>query len=174
MKKYTLLLWVFGILFFSCENLNTDLPSTNIEKYHISGGFLFPKDTTTVDIYNCLLSEDFLNNSERNLSTGSRYSITQNTVLNGTTVSNTHTRNIVKIKITYTEKSPEIHEYIMTLYFDDGKIDFYSDIPSNDRPKDQNGNFTNVLNCVFKYIWQRQTTNVWQNDKILGELVIKW
>jgi hypothetical protein len=72
MKKYTLLLYILGI-FFSCENLNTDLPFTNIEKYRVSGGFLFPKDTSTVDIYNCLSSEHFLNNFERQLLPGFQY-----------------------------------------------------------------------------------------------------
>jgi hypothetical protein len=167
MKKYTFFIWVLSILFFSCENLNTDLPLTDIEKYRISGGFSFPKDTTAVDIYNCLVSEGFLNNSEKNLLTSSLYTITQNAILNGINVSNTHTRNIAKIKITYTEKGNETHEYIITLYFDDGSIDFYSDITQVTSPETH-------LNCVYSYIWQRQTTNVWQNDKIFGELIIKW
>jgi hypothetical protein len=167
MKKYTLFIWIFGILVFSCENLNTDLPYTNIEKYRISGGFLFPKDTNTVDIYNCLLVEGFLNNSEKDLLTGSQYSIIQNAILNGVNVSNTHTRNIAKIKITYTEKESEIHEYILTLFFDDGSTDFYSNLSSQTNPETH-------LNCVFNYTWQRQTTNIWKNDKTLGELIIKW
>jgi hypothetical protein len=167
MKKYVFFIWIFSILFFSCENLNTDLPYTDIEKYRISGGFSFPKDTTAIDIYNCLLSEGFLNNSEKNLLTGSQYSIIQNAILNGVNVSNSRTRNITEIKITYTKTEPEIHEYILTLYFDDGSTDFYSNLTPQTKPETH-------LNCVYNYTWQRQTTNVWKNDKILGELIIKW
>uniref|UniRef100_UPI000A6D068A hypothetical protein n=1 Tax=Treponema endosymbiont of Eucomonympha sp. TaxID=1580831 RepID=UPI000A6D068A len=54
----------------------------------------------------------------------------------------TDTKEIQSAKITYSEYAPQIHEYTVIVRFTDD---------------------TEYRLC---YKWQRETTNVWQNDKI--------
>ena len=166
MGKFSLIIGLVFVL-SACEDLVMDLPNTNIGNYRYgSNEFKFPKGTATIDIYNCLMDVNFSNNSDRTVS-GSTYEITQEITLMGVKHTEQKKRNINKIKISYSETEPEIHEYILTLYFDDGSTDFYSNLTPQTKPETH-------LNCVYNYTWQRQTTNVWKNDKILGELIIKW
>ncbi|WP_041611227.1 hypothetical protein [Treponema primitia] len=164
MKKYGLIAFFFFSIILSCENLNTDLPNTDILKYQTPTGFEFPVNTETVDIYNCLISAGLNNNSENIITAGSKYEITQSAVLNGINTTDTKTRNIDKIQITYEESGPQIHEYGIILIFDDGSTDFYSYLPQAENKL--------TLHCHFYYKWQRQTTNVWKNDKTTGKLIL--
>ena len=167
MGKFSLIIGLVFVL-SACEDLVTDLPNTNIGNYRYgSNEFKFPKGTATIDIYNCLMDVNFLNNSDRTVS-GSTYEITQEIILMGVKHTEQKKRNINKIKISYTETEPQIHEYIITLYFDDGSTDFYNDIDQSGIPEKDKLHYY----CNLHFKWQRQTTNVWENDKILGELII--
>ncbi|AEF85353.1 putative lipoprotein [Treponema primitia ZAS-2] len=144
MKWLLALLPVLMIL--GCESLVTDLPKTDIPLYQISGGYKFPENTPTIDIYNCLVGHGL--NFGTEISATGTYAITRSSKLNGNLYTDTKTRNVLSVSIKHLELDPDINDHIAIFTFDDNS----------------------KLEIHFK--WQRQTTNVWQNDKIEGKLTI--
>jgi hypothetical protein len=144
MKRFFVLLPVLMII--GCENLTTDLPKTNVPLYQVPGGYKFSKNTPSVDIYNCLINRGI--NFDKETPITGTYAITQSATLNGKPYTDTKTRNVLSVSIKHIKLDPEINDHIVIFTF-------------NDNSK---------LEIHFK--WQRQTTNVWQNDKIEGELLI--
>jgi hypothetical protein len=144
------------ILFFcvslvcACEHLYTILPETDIDSYRTDSGFSFPPGTSALDIYNCLSSvenKDITVTPEGyscSLHVAGTLKHTVQATLNGVLQEppSTDTKDIQSVKLTYSEYAPQIHESAVIVHFKDN---------------------TEYRLC---YKWQRETTNVWQNDKI--------
>ncbi len=168
-RNIFILICLTCLLTLSCENLVTTLPETDISQYKTVTGFTFPAKTKIVDVYNCLTTIGITNNEVRD--------ITGNAVLRSSVILNdfheytdTQTRTVKRISVTYSEKEPEIHTYTITFYFD------YSGTLSSDFNYEKNktlpDNQKKMRNAEFIFKWQRQTTNMWQNDRIPYEITI--
>ncbi|WP_062328670.1 hypothetical protein [Treponema endosymbiont of Eucomonympha sp.] len=141
----SVILFCCGSLVWACEHLNTALPETDYTLYYVGGDkFIFRKDTPAIDIYNCLVYAGYPVNSSPQPATGT-FEHTEQATLNGKLLSDTVSKDIQFAKLTYSEYAPQIHEYAVICYFDDDAVP------------------TKYRLC---YKWQRETTNVWQNDKI--------
>lgn len=143
--KRCFLLGVIAIMaFVACENLVTDLPETDVTQY-ISGNVVtFPKGTKAIDIYNSIVS--LYNGNEYHDVQNASWKYIKTTTSNGLT--NQAWEPVVFSKIKHTHiKSDEINTHTVYLWTND----------------------SSVKEIVFK--WQRQTTNIWQNDIIDGDIV---
>jgi hypothetical protein len=147
MKKIAVCLVLFSLL-CSCENLVTDLPTTTIDQFidkPTSGTVTFPKDTKAIDIYNTVVS--LYSDNEWHSVTSASWKYIKTVNSNGLVNQSWEPVTFTKIRHTHTLTDPEINTHTVYLY-------------SND---------SNIKEIVFK--WQRQTTNVWQNDAIEGDVV---
>lgn len=151
MKKIILFIFSFFIYVFSGCNSSYDGDARNSIPYTDSSSFVstskisFPKNTDALHIYNCLL-EKF---GEGNHLVTAVYSRTETVTLNGTSYSNTITKNIVSIKI-YKERTPASNKFI---------VDFVTDT-------------SNILR--YFYQWQYHNTNAWNNNKTDGTIIISF
>jgi hypothetical protein len=144
MKRLFVLLSILALI--GCENLVTELPKTDVSLYQVSDGYKFPKNTPAIDIYNCLVSQGLDFGTE--IPVTGTYTITQSATLNGKVYTDKKTKDVSSVRLQYIKLEAEINEH--TVFF----------------TQDDNSK----LECRFK--WQRQTTNVWKNDKLEGELSI--
>jgi len=134
MKKIAvLLLLVLAVV--GCQKPITELPKTNIEKFKTSTGFSFPKGTTTLDIYNCLMSSNF---SE------GKNTITGNAVFELNNIKKSVDLKEVFISVT---TIGDVHSYTLTFIFTPVKI-----------------NDTTFNSKSFLYQWQYTTKNTWANE----------
>jgi hypothetical protein len=163
MKKIGLAisLVVLSALLCSCENLVTDLPTTDIDQFVDKpsvGTVTFPKGTKAIDIYNTVVSL-YPDNEWHDVTKGSWKYVKSTTIImtsDGPTTTEAYgSVSFSRIRYTHTSADPEIN--IHTIYLDST---YPTDYPF---PHD-----TNIKEIIFK--WQRQTTNIWQNDVVEGEL----
>ncbi|GHV91611.1 hypothetical protein AGMMS50268_21140 [Spirochaetia bacterium] len=156
-----LLILIIGI-FISCENLNTDLPETNVNTYISGNNVVFPKGTKAIDIYNTIVFL-FPNPDQYYSVTNGKFSYTRNPINNSTINESstglayiTESRTINGIKHIYTVHGPEINEHIVYFDLPASTITLTDTTTPTIMPAD--------ISIFFK--WQRQTTNIWQNDEI--------
>jgi hypothetical protein len=145
-KKIAICLVLFTLL-YSCENLVTDLPTTNTNQFidkPTQGMVTFPKGTKAIDIYNTVVAL-YPDNGWHDVTNGSRKYI-KTTYPNGLVNQSWESITFTKIKHVHTSTDPEINIHTVYLYSSD----------------------SDIKEIIFK--WQRQTTNVWQNDMIEGEI----
>lgn len=136
MKKIAvLLLLVLVLAGVGCQKPITELPKTNIEKFKTSTGFSFPRGTTTLDIYNCLMSSNF---SE------GKNTITGNAVFELNNIKKSVELKEVFISVTTIS---DVHSYTLTFMFTPVKI---NDVTFNSKS--------------FLYQWQYTTKNTWANE----------
>ncbi len=143
MKKLIVIL-VVAFSLISCENLVTDLPSTDTSKYINGNTVTFPKGTKAIDVYNTVVS--LYSDNEYHDVTGNWKYVKTVTDNDGLVTQTWESVSFTKIKHTHTMKEPEINTHTVYLYTDDA----------------------NIKEIVFQ--WQRQTTNVWQNDPMQGDI----
>jgi hypothetical protein len=144
MKRCFLLPVIAVMAFVACENLTTDLPETDVTQYISGNTVTFPKGTKAIDIYNSVTS--LYNDNDYHDVQNANWKYIKTTASNGLTNQTWESIGFSKIKHTYI-KSDEINTHTVYLWASD----------------------SNVKKLVFK--WQRQTTNIWQNDTIEGDIV---
>ncbi|GMO40119.1 MAG: hypothetical protein Pg6C_00840 [Treponemataceae bacterium] len=130
-----------------CDNLVTDLPATDTNQYIAGYVVTFPKDTKAIDIYNTVVSL-YNDNEWHTVTAGSwRYiKITESADIPPLISRTWDTVSFTKIKHTSASSDPEVHTHTVHLWTSDSEI----------------------KQIVFQ--WQRQTTNVWQNEAIEGDI----
>jgi hypothetical protein len=142
--KRLLLIAGIAFLLFSCQNLTTDLPKTDTNKYVNGNTVTFPKGTKSIDIYNTVVS--IFPENEYHEITGDWKYIKTDTGKDGLITQTWQSVSFTKIKHTHSIKSPEINTHTVFLYSSE----------------------TSIKEIVFE--WQRQTTNIWKNDAIEGDI----
>jgi hypothetical protein len=161
MKKIVVCLALFSLL-CSCENLVTDLPTTNTSQFISGTTVVFPKGTKAIDIYNTVVSL-CPDNEWYDVTNGSwKYVKSTTTTMTSKGPVTTESYGSVgfsRIKRIHTSTDPEVNTH--TIYLDSS---YPADYPFS--------HSTNIRDIVFK--WQRQTTNVWQNDAIEGEITFQF
>jgi len=128
MKK---LFFIPGIvcLLLACEELDTDLPETDINLYLTEeGAVTFPQGTRAADIYNTLVAI-FPDNEYHDVYNGEWQSV-----------------SFTKIRHARSQHESGVNTHKVYFYFSE----------------------ENIKELVYK--WQRQTSNVWRNDSIEGEI----
>jgi hypothetical protein len=155
MKKIAVCLILFFLL-CSCENLVTDLPMTTVGQFidkPTLGTVTFPKGTKAIDIYNTVASL-YSDNEWHDVTSASwKYVESTTTMMTSkgpVTTESYGSVNFSRIRYAHTSTDPEINIHTVYLSSDD----------------------SNTREIVFK--WQRQTTNVWQNDAIEGVIVFTY
>lgn len=144
MKRLFLALGIVS-MFMACENLTTDLPETDTSVYVTGNMVAFPKGTKAIDIYNTV-STIFPDNEYHDIANGEwKYIITEKDN-DGLITQTWQSTSFAKIKHTHTTHESGVNTHKVYLYFSD----------------------TNIKEIVFE--WQRQTTNVWKNDIIEGDI----
>jgi hypothetical protein len=159
-KKIAICLVLFTLL-YSCENLVTDLPTTNTNQFidkPKQGMITFPKGTKAIDIYNTVVAL-YPDNEWQDVTNGSWEYVKSTTTImtpDGPVTTEAYGNvSFSKIRHSHTSTDPEIN--IHTVYLDST---YPADYPFS--------HSTNTREIIFK--WQRQTTNIWQNDAIEGEI----
>jgi hypothetical protein len=144
MKKLVVVL-VVVLSVFSCENPVADLHSTDTSKYINGNTVTFPKGTRTVDIYNTIVSL-WTDNEYHDVTNGSWKYIETSTGNDGLITQTWKPVSFTKIKHTHTFHENDVNTHTVYLYSDD----------------------RNIREIVFQ--WQRQTTNIWKNEPIQGDI----
>jgi hypothetical protein len=160
MKKIAVCLILFFLL-CSCENLVTDLPTTDTNRFidKFTSTVTFPKGTKAIDIYNTVVS--LYPDNEWHGVTSASWKYVKSTTTTMTSKGPVTTENygyvsFSRIRYAHTSTDSEVNTH--TIYLDS--------IYPADYPFSHN---TNIREIVFK--WQRQITNIWQNDVIEGDIV---
>jgi hypothetical protein len=151
MKQYFSLLppVIFAVLLFAgCENLVTDLPETDVNQYISGNTVAFPKGTKAIDVYNTVAS--LYNDNEYHDVTNGNWKYIKTTNANGLINQTWESVIFTKIKHTHTNREAAINTHTVYLYSSD----------------------TSVKEIIFE--WQRQTTNVWKNDAIEGDITFNF
>ena len=144
MKKNVVLLGIVSLL-MACENLTTDLPETDTSIYVTGNMVTFPKGTKGIDIYNTV-STIFHDNEYHDIANGEwKYIITEKDN-DGFITQTWQSASFTKIKHTHSRHESGVNTHKVYLYFSEA----------------------NIREFVFE--WQRQTTNVWKNDILEGEI----
>jgi hypothetical protein len=138
---------IFVMAFAGCENLVTDLPQTDTTQYITGGTVTFPKGTRAVDVYNTVVY--LYPDNEYHTVTNGSWKYIKTTNANGLTNQTWESVAFTKIKHAHTTKAPDINTHAVYLYSSE----------------------TNIKVLVFE--WQRQTTNIWQNDAIQGDITFQ-
>jgi len=142
------LLFISSIAFLfinSCENLNTNLPETDTSIYISGNEVTFPRGTKAIDIYNTVST--IFNDYEYHDITNGEWQYIYTVVDTDGLISQTwQSVSFFKIKYTYSTYESDVNTHKVYFYASD----------------------TNIKLLVFE--WQRQTTNVWKNDVIDGEI----
>jgi len=133
------------LLFARCDNLTTDLPNTDTNMFITGNTVTFPKGTKAVDIYNTV-SSIYPDNEYHNITNGEWKYIQTNQDENGLITQAWQSVSFSKIKHTYSKHESGVNTYKVYLYTND----------------------TYIKEIVYE--WQRQTTNVWKNDIIEGDV----
>lgn len=151
MKKILALLFsVMCLCICSCDPDKGDdsdsLPPTDCSVFHKNNQLVFPEGTSALELYNCLVSEMGVGEHSIN----GIYTYTESAVLNGVNHSETVKKNINAVKIykSNTEASNLFH------------VDFITDDADTNKK------------LQFYYQWQHCNTNVWNNNKSDGEIII--
>jgi hypothetical protein len=171
MCKRSILVFAVVLGLASCKNLVTDLPKTDYNKY-ISGATVeFPKGTAAIDIYNTIV-QLYPNQNQYYSAAGNleytRIPINNKEIKgienptgidenpNGLLAATKESRSFDQIKHAHTSYAPEVNEHAV-----------YFSCPATTITL-TNGTKVPVLKAEVKIVfkWQRQTTNVWQNDEI--------
>jgi len=147
MRKFGVFVVILAVgLFLSCENLITALPETDTHSFVSDNNtVIFPRGTRAIDIYNTVVSV-FQGGEYHDVTDGGWQRIRTATV-NGLPVQEWETVAFNRIKHSHSVREPDVNTHTVYLYRDD----------------------TLTRRIVFQ--WQRQTTNVWQNEAIQGEIV---
>jgi len=145
MKKLIMFTIIFGFSIFSCENLITDLPTTETADYISGNNVTFPKGTKAIDIYNTVVQIFPENNKYYEITNGNWKHIKTITV-DGLPQQNWETVTFNKIRHTHSKHESGVNTHTVYLYMDD----------------------TLTKQIIFE--WQRQTTNVWKNEAIGGDI----
>jgi len=149
MKKAVFFTLIFWLLFFSCENLVTDLPSTKTADYISGDTVVFPRGTKAIDVYNTVVSI-FTAENEYHVITNGSWKRIKTTTVDGLPRQEWETVTFNKIKHTHSIREPEINTHTVYLYDND------------------------LLTKEVVFEWQRQTTNVWKNESIEGDITFKF
>jgi hypothetical protein len=145
MTKILASLLVFVILTFStCKNLVTDLPETDVTQYISGNAVVFPQGTKAIDAYNTIVS--LYDDNEYHNVTNSSWKYIKTTNVGGLTNQTWETVSFSKIKHTHTKSDSGVNTHTVHLWASD----------------------SSVKEIVFK--WQRQTTNIWENDIVEGDI----
>ena len=152
MKKILLLLFVAG-LFFGCKfnEVPDDIYSFPLVNYSFmknEAGFMIPENTTALQIFNCFYNEFGYGTFEIN----GIYSHTEVSTLNGNTYSDTINKNLIRLEVYNEINSNTPKEHISSF-----GVRFFTDK-------------SEIIN--FTYQWQYHNTNVWNNNKLDGKIVI--
>jgi len=142
-KLSSVFIITFILLIFSCENLVTGLPKTDTSRYITENTVAFPRGTKAIDIYNTIVS--LYPDNEYHDVTGT-WNYIKTTSSDGLTSQTWVSVAFTRIKHTHIVRDSEINTHTVYLY-------------SND---------TSIKQIVFE--WQRQTTNVWKNDQVEGDI----
>jgi len=143
MKNLFLSLSVVLIL-ISCENLTTDLPTTNTDNYISGDTVTFPRGTKAIDIYNTTVSI-FTENEYHDITNGGWKRI-KTTVVDDLPIQEWEIVNFNKIRHTHLKHESGVNTHTVYLYLDD------------------------TLSKQIVFEWQRQTTNIWKNEAIEGDI----
>lgn len=155
--------FIFSLLFFiSCQDRLPIIENTNIDNFVNNKTVYFPKNTEIKDIINVLQFLSFSNNKKIFLN--GFIEITDTTTLNDFyTYTNTQKRQLSSIYIEY-NFNKELKSYLYTIYF----YLNYNNVESLDFNFLENKNTTTkkIKNLIYKYEYQNNLYNVWQNEKI--------
>lgn len=156
MKKLIILFFTVFVLAgcdFTATDVNTDIPETDYSKFFTDGEdkCTFPKGTKAVDIYNCLVYKGIT--ETESISGTYSFLLTEEESTDNT--QNT-TKTIASVEVRTETDNPEIHRYYVTFFFENS---------------DGNEDITNIQ---FLYVWQRQTTNVWNNTSADGQIELNF
>jgi hypothetical protein len=177
--KSVFVLLFLGLIMAACEDLNTELPVTDVTKYIDGDKIYFPIGTEAIDIYNTLVSlypeQDKYYDVTGGIVEYNRPPINNLKVyIDGKEVDNStginenpddllkairEERIIDRIKHKHITHGPDVNEHIVYLHCPKSTIKINEDgttTPSS-IPEAE-------VKLVFR--WQRQTTNIWQNDKL--------
>jgi hypothetical protein len=146
MKKFCVVFVVLAFCVLACENIVTDLPETNTSQFISVGNLVtFPKGTKAIDIYNTVVSL-YQDTEYHDIVNGDRKYVKTTTDSDGLVHQTWGTVTFSRIKHTYSTSKSEINTHTVYLWTDDN----------------------NIKEIVFE--WQRQTTNVWKNESIEGDI----
>jgi hypothetical protein len=145
----------------ACENLVTDLPETDITQYILGNTVAFPKGTKAVDVYNTIayLCPD---NEYYNVNGRAEYwKDLVSPILTGDTNSNGTEDEGENLELITRELIVEQFSKVKHTHISNGDVHIHTVFLWASDIKERK--------IVFK--WQRQTTNVWQNDVLLEDIV---
>jgi hypothetical protein len=120
------------------------LPITDTTKYISGKTAIFPKGTKAIDLYNSVVSL-YNDNAYQDVQKAT-WKYIKTTTSNGLTTQIWESVAFSKIKHTHIKSDSEVNTHTVYLLASD----------------------TSVKEIVFQ--WQRQTTNVWRNDTIEGDI----
>jgi hypothetical protein len=181
MRKTIFILAAIALLLVSCDNLETDLPTTDVNKYITGSNVNFPKGTKAIDIYNTIVYLYPTNASQYQTVTSGTLKYMRNPI-NNTKIGGTdnptgidenpygaynkieETRSFTDVKHTRASSDPEIHDYIV--YLNCPRV---TNITLSDAAGTQADLSATEIKLMFR--WQRQTTNVHKNDE-LGKAIL--
>ena len=164
---------ILALSLFSCISCSMDkvddinsIPAVDTSKYTKNPTeFKFPIGTEALDIYTVLYNKFGDNEVAVNGTYKTSYTYKFD---DEAPVTVPKTYNIVKIKLyrKHNEASNEFHVYMVT------------DSYYVERVKDSNGNYIykktdKLITFDYCYQWQLHNTNVWNNNKCNGEIIIK-
>ena len=133
------------LLLVSCDELITDLPTTNTTDYISGNTVTFPRGTKAIDIYNTVVSI-YADNKYHDITDGNWKRI-KTTTVDGLPRQEWETITFNKIKHTHSRHESGVNTHTVYLYED------------------------SVCTKEIVFEWQRQTTNVWKNEAIEGDIV---
>ena len=141
-KSVFILLTVCFIL--SCEDLISDLPKTDVNNFISGNTVIFPKDTKAIDIYNTVV---FLYpDTEMHNVTNASWKRIKTITVDDLPRQEWETVTFNKIRHTHSKHESGVNTHTVYLYEDD------------------------VCTKEIVFEWQRQTTNIWKNEVIKGDI----
>jgi hypothetical protein len=144
MRK-TILIAGIVLLFAGCENLVTDLPNTDTNKYISGNTVTFPRGTKAIDIYNTIAF--LFPESEYRDVNGEWEYIKTETDKDGLIIQTWQSVSFTKIRHSHSTRDPEINTHTVYLFTNEASI----------------------REIIFE--WQRQTTNIWKNKSTDGDII---
>jgi hypothetical protein len=142
--RRTFILLFLAFVLFSCKNLVTDLPITETTNYIFGNTVTFPRGTKAIDIYNTVVS--IYGDNEYNDITDGIWKRIKITTVDGLPRQEWEMITFNKIRHTHSKHESGVNTYTVYLYED------------------------NVCTKEIVFEWQRQTTNVWKNEVIEGDV----
>ena len=126
-----------------CESIVTDLPETDTTKFISGNTVTFPKGTRAIDVYNTVIS--IYSDNDLHDVNGNWQRI-RTTTTDGLTNQTWQAVSFNRIKHDYSKHESGVNTHTVYLYNND------------------------TLSKSIVYEWQRQTTNVWKNEAIEGDI----